>query len=89
MRYELSGGVAVDNIDGTIVITTNGGDAAVLNETAGVMLDLLLETQDVDAIVAAIVKKYDIDEQTIQTDFSDLLADLITKEILNYSDVPA
>lgn len=82
MRYELSNGTMVDDVDGTNVITTSDGNAAVLNEMAGVMLRLLLETQDVDATVMSIVETCDVNEQTVKVDIGELVSNLASNGVL-------
>jgi hypothetical protein len=88
VRYELSSGTVIENVDGTSVVTSSNGDAAVLNETAGAMLESLLETQDIDATVMSIVERYDVSEQDARTDVSNFIADLAKTGILIYGDTP-
>jgi hypothetical protein len=82
MGYGLSSDATMENVDGTSVVTTSAGDAAVFNETAGAMLELLLETQGIDAAVKGIVERYDVDAQAAKADLSDLVASLAARGLL-------
>lgn len=82
MRYGLCRGVTVEAVDGHTVVITEKGDAVVLNETAGFMLNTILEERSFEDAVRTGVECYDVDENTIRSDWEEFLRETINKNIL-------
>ena len=82
MSYLLKKGSVVEDIDNELVIVTNTGDAAVMNETAGIVLKELFKKRDVEEIVQTLIAKYETDTATVESDLQILFAELINKGLI-------
>jgi hypothetical protein len=82
MELRLREGAAIEDIDGELVIVTEDGDAAVMNETAGLVLREILKHNDTEEITEKLVATFDIDGPTAERDLQAVLAELLEKELL-------
>ncbi|MDR3316248.1 MAG: PqqD family protein [Coriobacteriales bacterium] len=87
MGYRLSDGIVAEDVDGTTVLTISNGDAVVLNEMAGIMLESLLEAQDIDAAVMKVAETYTTDAKTVKLDIDELVAALTQNGVLSLGSV--
>ena len=82
MSYRLNEGAVLEDIDSELVIVTDNGDAAVMNETAGVVLQELLLQKDAGEIARTLAADYDIDVKVVENDLQSFFDELIEKELL-------
>jgi hypothetical protein len=82
MDLRLRDDAVIKNIDGELVVVTKNGDAAVLNETAGFILQELLKQNDVEKTVGKLVAAFDIDELAAKRDLQAILEDFLKKDLL-------
>lgn len=82
MKYELCEGVTIENIDGQNILTTERGDAAVLNETAQAILSHVLGETDCTSAVQKLADVYNVDSNTVREDAEQLLSELMEKQLI-------
>jgi hypothetical protein len=83
MCYKLSTGVTDENIDGKNILVTENGDVAVLSEIAGLVLNCLLVSSDIETVVQKVTSTYNIDDVTARADIENLLSGLIDKGLIS------
>ena len=82
MKYQLSRGVTIERVDGQSIMITEAGDAAVLNETAGYILDHLLNGEKIDTIVQSTLQNYEVEYSVVTKDIEALLLALKNKGLI-------
>lgn len=79
IKREIAGDVILVPV-GKTVLDSNG--LFVLNELGGFLWDLLPEAQNVEALIAAVLEAYDVDEATAKADIEEFLDDLRKLDII-------
>lgn len=79
IKREIAGDVILVPV-GKTVLDSNG--LFVLNELGGFLWDLLPEAQNVEALIAAVLEAYDVDEATAKADIEEFLGDLRKLDII-------
>lgn len=83
MKYKLKKGVSLENIEDNLILVTDNGDTAILNDIAGDILSWVKDDTDSAIIIDHIAEEYkEVDRNVIQTDVDDLLFELSEKEFL-------
>lgn len=83
MKYKLKKGVSLENIEDNLILVTDNGDTAILNDIAGDILSWVIDDTDSDIIIDNIAEEYkEVDRNVIQADVDDLLFELSEKEFL-------
>ncbi|MBE6465397.1 PqqD family protein [Denitrobacterium detoxificans] len=77
MMFRLADGVSMEQINGSLFLSSKEGDISGLNATGSVFLECLLEFQDKNAAAAMIAEMFETDNQDVDTDCLCLLNELI------------
>ncbi len=72
----------VSTVDGYMVLTMEGGDLAILNETASLILEELLQGSSRSKIAAKVSSQFDIDLPTAKMDIEDFIAEMNSHSLL-------
>ena len=81
-RFRLVDGVTLNEIDGkTVLFSMKSGDSFGLNESAAVLLKSLLDS-DFDSAVAACAQLFEVTEDVIRPDLTELIEHLTGEGIL-------
>lgn len=86
MGYQLTPGTTLENIDGSSVLITANNDVAVLNETAGFIVDALLNSDTSESVTKALSSSYAIDELKAEKDVAETLASLTAHGMIEKSE---
>ncbi len=83
MNYKLCEGVTIEHVDGHSILITEKGDAAVLNETAEFILDLIIiNGADDKAAIQKTSEIYNVDSNIVNSDVEKLVCELADKELI-------
>lgn len=86
MNYKISEEVSLETVDGQMVLVTDDGDVAVLNETGAHVMSKLKEKTKIETILEHICENYDVDEERLQKDINGFLLDLKEKGFIEKDD---
>ena len=87
MQYERKDGVTMENIGSQIMLLSEEGDVAVLNESGKFILEQMNAGKDNAQIEAAMIDKYGITSDTAKRDLNNLLQTLEEKQMIRRIDV--
>lgn len=76
MGFRLTQGTTIEDVDGITVIIAENGDSAVLNGSAGTMVDALLECSAKGEAIERILSIYSVERAELIEDMQTVINDL-------------
>lgn len=75
----------VSSVDGCTVLTMEAGDLAVLNGTASLMLEELLQGTPHDEIATKVSNLFDVDSPTVERDLASFIEEMDGHSLLGHA----
>lgn len=83
MRYTVEKEIMMTHIgDEAVLLNINNGRYFSLNKTAEQVWDLLIQFQDTEKVLNAMMEKYDVDEAILQQDIRNIIFGLADAELV-------
>lgn len=82
MSFQLTQGMVLEDFDGTTIIIAENGDSAVLNGSASMIVDVLLESLTIDEAAERLFDVYSVERAVLIKDVRSIIEDLVQQRMM-------